>query len=174
MLFQFPNPDTMLAGFLAQAALAGIITGATSGDYWGVNAGIFWFLLIGLSALLAILTYIKNKGEDKKLVQGPVIVSFIGSFILNLSGDSLGMYAVASQASYKIYNIYILYCTIPIMGLASLLIAMHYLKETNPQASEENTKLPNPEIILFGICIQCVIGKCMFAIEFESFCGLSF
>ena len=58
---------------------------------------------------------------------------------------------------------YILY-TIPFMALASLLTTGHFLKRK--RSSQENTNLPDPEIILLGVYVHCTtIAKCIYAID---------
>ena len=122
---KLPNPGMILAGFLAHLALAKVIYRITVAvDYSFFNSvickkeGIIWFLLIAMSAIVAFLITIKSK--ENKASQG--ILAFIGSFILNVSGDHLGINAVlCNKINYdwhtiiRIQDIYN-YCTISDYG----------------------------------------------------------
>ena len=176
-MVQLHNPDMTLAGFFAQLCLSKIIYRA-SDDTWNDSVicrkeGILWFLLVTLSIIVGFITAIKNK--ENKLAQG--LLTFVGSLILNFSGDNLGyltLYCTKHHYSYyfnfsshqNTRDIYT-YCTIPIMGLASIIIMANILKKVCSvalprEATEDNTNRPDPEIILLGVCLQFTVIKIVY------------
>ena len=128
------------------------------------NGGIAWLLLILISAGVAFLTIVKSEGD--KIPQG--IMAFSTSFLLNCGGWGLGYMAIHCSRyeinlsdefwhenlmhSYDEMRKIHAYTFIPMMILASIGITVHLIK-SNPQA----TKLPDPEIVLLGICLQLAI-----------------
>ena len=163
---KLPNPVLILAGFLTHLASSKIMYRAI-GRHWFdsvicTREEIQWCLLLLVSAVVSSLAAIKSK--DSKLSHGTA--AFVVSFLLNFSGDNLGqLVIVCSQSNisrYKnqtyYYDIYI-YCTLPIMILASLIIVIHFLIKTPSQA--ERNYLPDVEIVLLGVCLQFTIAKCV-------------
>ena len=154
----------ILVGFLAQVALTEMM--GALGSYF-INAGYFWFLLIGLAAGAGGITIMKNK---ENIVRDFLSVS-IGSFLFNLC-SYIGNYSIQSRLFYEYLNVYT-YCTIPVMVIASLLVTLHIKNES--QESPEDGKLPRPVIFLFGLCIYITIGKCIFAAVGDiGLCGIAY
>ena len=155
----------ILAGHFTQVAISKIIFQLEI--YLTINLYLVCGLLIGVSAVAALLTTLKSKG--KKLVKG--LLTLVGSLIINLGGKYLGLnsiwiflqatnydddsYVTDKYMGLREFTLeYYFYATTPVMAIASLVITVHFLKKRNPQESKENTKLPDPEIILLGICVQ--------------------
>ena len=147
----------ILAGYLSQVSLTSIIriaTEASSGSWFFLDFcrlnGIPWLLLILISAGVTVLTVLKREGD--KVFQG--IVTFVSSFLINCGGGGLGYMAIICSIglSHLVHS----YVFLPVMALASLGIIAHLIKST-PQS----TKLPDPEVILLGICIQLAAWYCI-------------
>ena len=181
MMTNLPKTDMILAGYLAQESLTWIILIATeassggwySSDFCRLN-GIPWLLLILISAGVTFLTVFKSEGD--KISQG--IVTFVSSLLINCGGWGLGILAIhCSRYEIEIsdepwYDSYadtrkiLTYVFLPVMALASLGIIAHLMTST-PQS----TKLPDPEIILLGICIQLAAWYCiMVSDSLNAFC----
>ena len=174
---KLPKPEILLAGFLAHLALSKIIyrTSLYNASIFEAEVcrkhGILWILLILIPALIGLITAIKNK--EARFTQG--LIAFVTSFLLCFSGDHLGDWAfLCSTYSSTVYNStsanpnYYMYsyCTIPIMAIASLLITVHFLLKATPSTSTGSSNiLPDPEIILLGVCIQFTVGKCIYVAE---------
>ena len=175
---KLPEPKILLAGFLAHLALSKIIYRTSLYDLSSIYAaeicrkpGILWILLILCPALIGLITAIKNK--EARFTKG--LIAIVTLFLLCFSGDHLGDWAFfCSTYSSTVYNStganpnYYMYsyCTIPIMAIASLLITVHFLlKATPPTSTGSSNILPDPEIILLGVCIQFTVGKCIYVAE---------
>ena len=166
-----PKSFMLLAGLLATRSLGLIIIKATeehesliSGGWIDSEIcrlnGIPWALLIVLSAGVAILTSVKSK--EGRLFQG--IITFFASLLLNVAGGILG-YMTFYCSKNNVYNqwdafTYLdemaeihTYFSLSVVGLACLGIMAHYLIKSSPQA----TILPDPEVILLGVCAQVVV-----------------
>ena len=164
-----PKSLMLLAGILASRCLASIILRATQypmqngwydSEICRLN-GIPWILLIVLSAGVAIFTIVKSK--EGRVFQG--IITFFVSFLLILAEGQLGIIALYCS-KHNVFNrwddlsfTYLedfidmhAYFSLSIIGLTCLGIMTHYLIKTNPQATE----LPDPEIMLLGVCVQVV------------------
>ena len=163
-----PKSLMLLAGILASRCLASIILKATQypikngwydSEICRLN-GIPWALLIVLSASVAILTIVKSK--EGRVFQS--IITFFASFLLNLAEGQLGIIALycSKHNVFDWWNDFTYlryfeeihtYFSLSILGLTCLGIMAHYLIKTTPQA----TDLPDPEIMLLGVCVQVVV-----------------
>ena len=180
---KLPKADMILAGFLAQVSLTWIIRIATGtfedyyirpavegwyfSDFCRLN-GIPWLLLILISAGVTVITVLKSEGD--KVFQA--IVTFVSSFLINCGGEGLGYMAIHCSKyvmefsdrtwvtilidSWDEMRPILSYIFLPVMALASLGMVAHLIKST-PQS----TKLPDPEVILLGICLQLSAENCI-------------
>ena len=167
-----PRSDMILAGFLVHLTLTSIIrlaqgkSGNVTDSVSCENVGISWVLLIVLSQAVAIMTVIRSGGN--KIAKA--VLAFVGSFSLNLSGNSHGYVAIYCSRhhdySLQLRDIY-LWCTIPVMVLAAILVMVRFLKRETSYATGENTNCPDPEITLLGVCVQIVVNKIRLLIRQE-------
>ena len=134
------------------------------------NAGISWALLFILSVVVAFTT-ITQSGGVHWICQG--IIAFIGSFLLNLSGNNLGSIVLyCAAASYSInlnkslFLEYYTYSTGLIVALAALYLMIRFLSRKHPHATGLDTNLPDPEMILLGVFFQNIASK-LFHWKFE-------
>ena len=150
-----PGAEMILAGLFAQSAICGIIIYASE-DICRLNGAINWILLIAVSVGVVILTAIR--GKDTIRDQG--ILSFVGSFILSLTGYRLGYLALKCNISALSMQGYTYFAT-AIMVFASVVIIVHFLTKAPSGPSEINGNLPDSELILLGVCIQFVVSGCI-------------
>ena len=161
-----PRPDMILSGLFLQIFVGNLIS-LTSENHNSTKSvmctgrGIALILLIVISAGVAFLTAIKS--QDRKVAHG--MITFAGSFLLNLAGDELGYLAVRcardALSSTNIPEIYT-YVTMPIMALASIVITVVYLlNKKTLESNEKNAIFPDIELILLGICIQYTFWGCI-------------
>ena len=179
---KFPKPDMILAGVLAQTSLRMIIQmrrGQSENDYGFRNTyicirdGLLWLLLLLISAGVAFLTAKECKEVKNKFTHG--IIAFSASFLLNFCGDcdfNLGYLAVFCTAHdtyendaseftsrFRFKMIYRIFSFV-ILAPAIIGILAHYLKKPTtprPQAFDSKLRLPDPEILLLGVCAQFTI-----------------
>ena len=157
---KLPKADMVLAGFLAQVSLTWIIRIATETGWvaWWYTSeicrlnGIPWLLLILISAGVTVLTILKSEGD--KVFQG--IVTFVSSFLLNCGGAGLGLMAINCSIGWSHLVTKTLYVSLVVMAIACLGLIAHLIKST-PQS----IVLPDPEVILLGICAQLAAWYCI-------------
>ena len=156
----------ILAGFLAHVSLTAIILKFNL-KFTCEKNGILWFLLILISAGVAIVTYMTSR--EKRTAQG--VIAFVASFLLNFGGDHLGHMAVlctSIEGGADIYDLYnvdldIYFCiSLVIMAIASFGIGVHCLMKVTPQAT---TELPDPEVFLLAVCAQSSVLKIIYLSE---------
>ena len=186
VLAKFPKMDIILAGFLAQIALRLMIYIEDEDtqfpyEHMGYDSGpdicgsdrIYWLALILISAGVAVLTTWKNKGG--KYAQGAV--TFVASFLLNLSGDSLGFLAMECTAmKWKLHTVVIFEnvysgIALSITSIALIAISVHlWRKPAAPTAA----RFPDLEVILLGYCAHFTVWHIVSVIglkfDYSSFC----
>ena len=182
---KFPKLDVILAGFLAQISVRLIIYIEDESNQFpylnmyedGANVcgsnRILWLALILMSSGVAIITTWRNK-EDK-YVQGAV--AFVVSFLLNLSGDSLGFLAISCTAGrwnlYKYVDFDTVYSgiSLALTSIALIGISVHFWKKP---AAQNATKFPDLEVILLGFCAHFTVWHIVSVIglksDYSSFC----
>ena len=179
---KFPKPDMILTGVLAQTSLRMIIQiegGESESDYEFrytyicKRDGLLWLLLLLISAGVAFLTAKECKEVKNKSTHG--IIAFSASFLLNFCGDcdfNLGYLAVFCTAHdtyendaseftsrFRFKMIYRIFSFV-ILAPAIIGILAHYLKKhtiPRPHAFDSKLQLPDPEILLLGVCAQFTI-----------------
>ena len=154
-MFTLPRPGMILAGFFAQLAICRIITLAS--DNTCINDGITWFLLIAVSVGVGMITALKS--PENRVLHGAI--AFVGSLVLYLTGQSLGMMAiVCSNGKPSSY----MYCSIVTMLIATVVIFLHFVgKETlNPDLEIRD---PDSELFLLGLCFQYMVFGCISVIK---------
>ena len=162
--------NMILAGFLAHVSLTPIILKFNL-KFTCEKNGILWFLLILISAGVAIVTYMTSR--EKRTAQG--VIAFVASFLLNFGGDHLGLMAVlctsiegGADIYHDLYNVDldIYFCiSLVIMAIASFGIGVHCLMKVTPQAT---TELPDPEVFLLAVCAQSSVLKIIYLSEGHS------
>ena len=165
---RLPKANMILAGFLAHVSLRAIIL---KFNFTCKQDGILWFLLILISAVVAIVTYMTSR--EKRTAQG--VIAFVASFLLNFGGDHLGDMAVLctsfkgqehngganiSDLFNEANDVYI-DCSFSIMAVASIGICVHCLLKVTPQL----TAVPDPEVFLLAVCAQSSVLKIIFLSE---------
>ena len=158
-----PKPEIVIAAFLIQI-FARIAISCNEQDFKRIlsssaimcrNHGLLVLLLVSISAGVSMVTFLKCRNYWQ------AFITFTTSFLVNFSGDSLGYLAVhcfthtntfwSELLGNKSLHIYIAF---PIMATAFLGTLVHYLKK---QATLEATKIPDPELLLLGICAQFMV-----------------
>ena len=180
-----PPSDLILAGFFFQLCLSSFIRLYWAHGYHDRRHEssickhdiIPWLVPIALSMVVAFFTTIKSESNNRSQRTW----AFFGSFLLNLNANNLDSIILhcprqecikslshfarhdpqyeLSQGVYKEITTYYLYFTIPITALAALLVMVRYLKRKTLHATGKNAHLPDPEIILLGVCIYLTAEK---------------
>ena len=167
LMENLPRPEMILAGFLAHNTLTRMIVKASEGIGYSSaicdKGGIYWGLLIVSSVTVAFYAAIKSVENNST----QRVIAFVGSFLLNVSGNYLGYISIHCshqdlRQSYTNHHhatdIYLLF-TIPTMLIAALFVTVRFLKRESPHVLVGSTNLPDPEILLLGVCVQNMIGK---------------
>ena len=158
-----PKPEIIIAAFLIQIS-ARITISCNEQDFNRIlsssasmcrNHGLLVLLLVSISAGVSMVTFLKYRNYWQ------AFITFATSFLVNFSGDSLGYLTVhcfthtstlwSELLGKKSLHTYIAF---PIMATAFLGILIHYLKK---RATLEETKIPDTELLLLGICAQFMV-----------------